>query len=174
MFEAVLSHNEITVKNSPIFNADGLKTKRFNRTTYVVDGSIELNVDGGYDDWDGQCIVYRKMGNEYKLLPYKLGPTNICGLLKDEKMFYPEIVAHGENFPPVGTCDFKTGTLILKDYLPDLSKVPPVFESGDYQLECNVIKGKEIIQGLKFFGQVYNIKDAGKSKVGSVPGKPKI
>jgi len=166
MFEAVLSHNEITVKNSPVFKADNLKVKRFNRTTFVIDGSVELNLDSGIDDWDTQCLVYRKMGNEYKLLPYKLGPTNVCNLLKDEKMFYPEVLAHGENFPPLGTCDFKTGTIIIKDYLPDLSKVPPVFESGDYQLECNVIRGGEIIQGLKFFGQVYNIKDAGKPKMG--------
>lgn len=166
MFEAVLSHNEVIVKNSPVFKADNLKVKRFNRTTFVINGSVELNLDSGIDDWEAQCVVYRKMGNVFKLLPYKLGPTNVCNLLKDEKMFYPDVVAHGENFPPLGTCDFKTGTIIIKDYLPDLSKVPPVFESGDYQLECKALRGGEIIQGLKFFGQVYNIKDAGKLKMG--------
>lgn len=100
------------------------------------------------------------MGNQYKLLPYKVGPSSVCGLLKDEKIFYPDIVAHSENLPSPGSCDFKKETYVIKNWLPDLSNVPPVFESGDYMVDCTALRNEESFQVIKVYGQVYNYKDA--------------
>lgn len=103
------------------------------------------------------------MGNEYKLLPFKLGPQNVCDLLKEEKMFYPAIVESSENLPPLGTCDFKVQTYYVNNYLPDLNKFPKVFESGDYMVDCTVSRHEEIVQVLKVYAQIYNIQDAKKA-----------
>ena len=98
------------------------------------------------------------MGNEYKLTPYKNGPDNICNALKKDELFYPSIHTKSENFPALGTCDFTKGNIYkVINYLPSLDKVPPVFQSGDYMIECNITKGVDFIQGFKVYGQIYNI-----------------
>lgn len=98
------------------------------------------------------------MGNEYKLTPYKNGPSNICDALKKDDLFYPAILPKTENFPDVGMCDFTKGKVYkIINYLPELDKVPPVFQSGDYMIECNITKSENFIQGFKIYGQLYNI-----------------
>ena len=107
--------------------------------------------------------MYKKAGNEYKLTPYKKSSENVCKMIKDDELFYPAFHAHTENFPPLGSCDFTKGIVYnVKNYLPDLSKVPPVFQSGDYMVECNGYRGEEFIQGFKIYAQVYNIASAGR------------
>jgi hypothetical protein len=104
--------------------------------------------------------MYKKAGNEYKLTPYKMGPTNICKMIKEEELFYAKFHDH-TNFPPLKTCDFKKEVkYYVKNYLPDLSKVPPVFESGDYMVECKILRGEELIQGTITYSQIYNIASA--------------
>lgn len=108
------------------------------------------------------CNSYKKGGNEYKLLPYKLGPSNICTIIKNDDYFYKEFHSCTENFPPLDSCEFKKGVYFIKNYLPDVKNLPPVFQSGDYMLECLLHKGDELIQGYKLFGQLYNIPSAQK------------
>ena len=108
-------------------------------------------------------MLYKKAGNDYKLTPYKSGPDNICKLIKEDELFYPALHAHTTNYPPIGTCDFTKGiTYELVNYLPELSNVPPVFQSGDYMIECKMTKAGEFIQGYKVYLQVHNIPSAGK------------
>ena len=107
------------------------------------------------------CNSYKKAGNEYRLTPYKHHRTNVCKGLREDQFFYPAFHA-STNFPPLGTCDFKNGfTYFIKNYLPDLSKVPPVFQSGDYMLECKLYRGEEFIQGFQTYSQIYNIASIG-------------
>lgn len=100
------------------------------------------------------------MGNQYKLLPYKVGPSTICEVLKDEKIFYPDILAHSENFPPAGSCDFKKGTYYIKNWHPNLSNVPPVFETGDYMVDCSVSLNEQVFQVIRLYGQILHYKNA--------------
>lgn len=73
-------------------------------------------------------------------------------------MFYPEIHAVSENFPPIGTCDFKKGNVYkIINFLPKLDKIPPVFQTGDYMVECQVLKEGETIESMKIYGQLFNI-----------------
>lgn len=75
--------------------------------------------------------------------------------------FYPEFHAH-TNFPPIKSCDFKSGTIYyVKNYMPEISKIPPVMASGDYMLECKIFKGDEFIQGFRTYVQIYNIASVG-------------
>ncbi|KAG5684484.1 hypothetical protein PVAND_013716 [Polypedilum vanderplanki] len=168
MFEAILTHGESIHANNEKWDNDGVKIKRFNRTAYVITGSFQINIDYA-NECDLLCVLYKKSGNEYKLLPYKFGPKNLCSFVVEEELFYPAFLETTKNFPPLGTCDFKKGKYEFENYMPDLSKVPPVFESGDYMVECQALKNKELINGYKIYGQVFNYADA---KSG-VPAKPK-
>lgn len=103
------------------------------------------------------CNSYKKGGNEYKLLPYKVGPSQICQAIKEDEYFYKDFHSYTQNFPPLDTCDFKKGVYFVKNYLPDVRTLPPVIESNDYMVECLLYKGDDLIQGFKLFAQIYNI-----------------
>lgn len=45
MFETLLSRLEVTPKNSPYSDFSNIKVVRFNRTTFVINGTFELFVD---------------------------------------------------------------------------------------------------------------------------------
>ncbi|CAG9801676.1 unnamed protein product [Chironomus riparius] len=157
MFECILTQFEVVVKDSPYCNFNNLKIVRFNRTTFVINGSFEIFVDT-IESFDTLCSMFKKAGNDYKLTPYKVGPINICDALKKDELFYPSIHAASKNFPALGTCDFTEGKIYkIINFLPNLDKVPPVFQSGDYMIECQVTKAGELIQALKIYGQLYNI-----------------
>jgi hypothetical protein len=104
--------------------------------------------------------LYKKSGNAYKLTPYKYGPKKLCDFVKDEEFFYADLHKKSRNFPPIGSCDFKKGSYEVDNYMPDLSKLPPVFESGDYMVECQGKKNDEIINGYKLFAQIHNYANA--------------
>jgi len=85
---------------------------------------------------------------------------NICKWLKEDELFYAGFHKFTD-FPPLKSCDFKKGaSYYIKNYLPDLTKVPPVFESGDYKVECKIYKAGEFIQGTITYSQMYNIASA--------------
>lgn len=107
------------------------------------------------DDNQILCLAYRKAGNDYKLMPYKVGPMDFCKFLESEKMFYPEIKAVSD-FPDIENCPWPPNTYHINGYHPDLSKVPPIADSGDYMIECQIKRGDEIINGMKVFGSVLN------------------
>ncbi|KAL7026592.1 hypothetical protein ACKWTF_005093 [Chironomus riparius] len=180
MFECIMTQFDPIVKNCQSMNFDKIKVVRFNRTTLVSNGSFELNFDGSFAEAEvsytfllhlcckklsfsiqGLCNFYKKAGNEYRLTPFKVARTNLCKGMAEDEYFYPAFHTF-TNFPPVKTCAFKNGfTYFIKNYLPDLSKIPPVIGSGDYMLECKIFKGEEFIQGFKTYAQVYNIPNSG-------------
>lgn len=82
------------------------------------------------------------------MMPYKYGPYDICEFADTEKLFYPGIQKH-TNLPEPGNCDFKVGKIFVNDYMPDLSTLPPVFQSGDYMIDFKIMKNGEMLNGYK-------------------------
>ena len=68
------------------------------------DFDVFIDVDNNYDVL---CLSYKKAGNDFKLMPYKLGPKAFCDLIKNEKMIYPEVLPV-TNFPQ-NTCPWPKG-----------------------------------------------------------------
>ncbi|CAO1318803.1 unnamed protein product [Diamesa serratosioi] len=46
---------------------------------------------------------YKKAGNDYKRIPYKVGPSSFCDLVDKDKFFFEDI-RKASNFPVKGTC----------------------------------------------------------------------
>lgn len=106
------------------------------------------------------CLSYKKAGNDYKLLPYKVGPKNFCEFLEAEKMFYPEFQA-ATDLPGVGVCPWPAGKYTIFGFQPDLSKIPPVVDTGDYMVECQFKKDEDLLNAIKIFGTVMNMSPMG-------------
>lgn len=136
-------------------NLDLLRIKKVNKTHHMLIGEVKVIHPLG----DGQmvlCLAYKKAGNDYKLLPYKVGPLKFCDLLESEKMFYPEIQLVSD-FPDIETCPWPAKTYTISGYQPDLSKIPPVADTGDYMVECQFKRGDNIVNGIKVYASVLNM-----------------
>lgn len=79
-----------------------------------------------------EYVAYKKTGNDYKMMPFKYGPKSVCAFTAEEENFYPDVVAVS-NFPPIPSCDFKKDIAYnIINYVPDISKLPKIFESGKF------------------------------------------
>jgi Protein of unknown function (DUF1091) len=67
-------------------------------------------------------------------MPYRMA-GQLCDMINGDIYFYEQ--AHKmSNFPPIGTCPWPKGNYWIHNYIPDISKFPPIMESGDYMGEC--------------------------------------
>lgn len=100
--ETTLRHYESDVPGQKEhINFDKLRVKKINRTHHAFLGEMELFEEFG-DKYIVSSIVWKMAGNEYKLMPFKLGPDPWCKFLEK----YPEIFQHFSppvtDFPPEG------------------------------------------------------------------------
>ena len=58
------------------------------------------------------AYLSKKAGNEFRRMPYKLGPSKFCEYMDNEKMFIPE-ARKVSNYPPIGTCPWFVFILIV-------------------------------------------------------------
>ena len=112
--EVSLTHGEPMVKNdNKYINLDNVRVKKVNRTHHLLIGNFTLFIDQG-NEYEFFAILYKKQGNDYKKTPYKVGPNKFCDFLRDEKMFYPGVLA-ASDFPSVDTCPWpKVSNSFLK------------------------------------------------------------
>lgn len=136
-------------------NIDKLRIKKVNKTHHMLIGSFVLHKDLG-NDYNLLCLAYKKAGNDYKLMPFKIGPTKFCDFIQSEKMLYPELLLVSD-FPPLDTCPWPAGTYTINGYHPDLSKIPPFIESNDYMVKCLVKDGETVLNGMQIYGTVLSV-----------------
>lgn len=148
-----LTHTAILVENDQKHsNLDKFRIKKVNKTHHLLVADIVMHHELD-DNYQIGCFMYKKAGNDYKFLPFKLGPTNFCQFIKDEKMLYPDLQAVSD-FPDIDTCPWPARTYHIFGLQPDLSKIPPILDNGDYMIECQLTQGEEVLQGFKVFGSV--------------------
>lgn len=150
-----MTHTQVLVPNEQTtMNLDKLRVKKFNKTQgHMLIGEVIMHREIN-DDLQFVCQLFKKAGNDYKLLPYKTGPNNFCEYLNGEKLLYPEIQASSD-LPE--NCPWPAATYHIFGYQPDFSKMPPVFNTGDYMLECQIRKDEKMLNGIKVFGNVLSL-----------------
>ena len=149
--ETSLTHSDVFVKNDQKHvNLDKLRIKKMNKTHHMLVGEFVFHHEFD-DNYQIACLAYKKTGNDYKLLPYKVGPTNFCEFFRNEKMIYPDIKVVTD-FPEYSTCPWPAGIYHIYGFSPDLSRIPPILDSGDYMVEFQYRKGEEILNKLQIFG----------------------
>lgn len=97
--------------------------------------------------------MYKKSGNDYKMMPYKFGPLPLCDFIKNEKYIYPDLVKVS-TLPPGDNCDWKIGTYTINDYYSDIKIFPSVLQSGDYMVTSIILKNGELMNGFKVMGSL--------------------
>lgn len=97
--ETSLRHYEALVPGqSKHVNFDKMRVKKMNKTHHAFLGDLEVFQEFG-DQYKISGLIYKMAGNEYKLMPYKLGPDGWCTFLSKAKSIYAEFEPVS-NFPP--------------------------------------------------------------------------
>ena len=60
-------------------------------------------------------FLSKKTGNQFKRMPYKIGPKGFCKYFNDEDYFVQDL-RKVSNYPPVGTCPWPKGKYTIDDY----------------------------------------------------------
>lgn len=156
-----LTHCKVEIPNEQTgINLDKVRIRKPNKTHgHMLMGEFttfrEFN-----DEIQLLCLSFKKAGNDYKLLPYKVGPKNFCEFLDGEKMLYPEFQAMTD-LPELGACPWPAATYHIFGFQPDLSKVPPVLDTGDYMVECQIKCGDKLLNAIQIFASVMNMSPLG-------------
>lgn len=104
VFNEVLSFKDVTISYTDVhikndknhINIDSLRLRKVKKV-HLLTGSLEFFHDIG-NDYTFALTLYKSAGNDYKLMPYKIGPKPFCDLIKEDTMLYPEIKA-ASDFP---------------------------------------------------------------------------
>lgn len=82
----------------------------------------------------------------------------MCEFIKNDPSFYPDIRKQG-NFPPSEVCPWPPGKYYLNGYYPNMTNLPPLFESGDYMIEAKLYEDteyKDMKQGMRIYANIQN------------------
>ena len=110
--EFSLTHGEPIIKNDEKYlNLDNVRVRKVNRTHHLIIGNFTMHVNQG-NDYLLFGHFYKKQGNEYKKTPYKVGPKKFCDFLREETMFYPEIMPTTD-FPSIETCPWSKVSIVF-------------------------------------------------------------
>lgn len=86
--EASLRHFEPLIKGTKKHvNFDKLRVKKVNKTHHLFLGDLETFEPFG-DQYTVEGLIYKAAGNDYKLLPYHIGPDGWCEFIKKNKWLY--------------------------------------------------------------------------------------
>lgn len=77
-------------------NIDGLRVKKI-RKQHMVTGAVEYFHDFG-NDYNFMIEMYKSAGNDYKRMPYKVGPKPWCEVFSEDTFFYEDVKA-ASDFP---------------------------------------------------------------------------
>lgn len=103
--EASLRHFEPLVKNTKQHvNFDKLRVRKVNRTHHLFLGDLETFEPFG-DQYTVEGLIYKMAGNDYKKLPYHVGPDGWCEFVKKQKWLY-EKFREASDFPEVENVSF--------------------------------------------------------------------
>lgn len=110
-FNEVLSYMDVTIGYSEIHvkndkkhvNFDNLRLRKVKKA-HLLNGNLEFIQDIG-NDYTLAVMLYKSAGNDYKLLPYKIGPKPFCQVIAEDTFFYAEFKA-ASDLPEPGVVRF--------------------------------------------------------------------
>lgn len=106
---------EVTVLDETAYTNANFRVGKFNRTSYIINGSITV-LKGIGENTTADIIAYMYQGNEYRKLN-NVRYNDVCSFMKtsDLGFFYPSFVNHS-NLPPPGDCPIPPNTYIIHNY----------------------------------------------------------
>lgn len=103
--EASLRHYESLVPGArKHVNFDNLRVKKINKTHHAFLGDLEVFREFG-DEYKITALMFKMAGNDYKMMPFKIGPEGWCAFLQKAKDIYEKFQPVSD-FPPIEDVNF--------------------------------------------------------------------
>ncbi|KXJ69241.1 hypothetical protein RP20_CCG028162 [Aedes albopictus] len=152
----------VQAKGFDLVNATGVRVRKYNRTTSVLDGEGELFRDMGDDYKYTLTVAYSRLGNnQFNEYPLKIAKATGCTVLNGPYKEYQYLFKNHSNMPQVGDeriCPFPLGRYWVKDWAPDGSWVPPVVPDGYWRFTADTLDSKDNVV-VRYYAYLHIRKD---------------
>ncbi|CAO1349063.1 unnamed protein product [Diamesa tonsa] len=142
-----------------IVTFDGLRVKKYNRTSYVLNGKYQLKMDMG-DDIIMLVEGFNFQGGQYKKMGEKLIDQGLCKALYVDafKSEYMKFHDASSVQVPYGTCPFPAMNNTLTNLMfSDNGLTPPYIPGGEkWRIDLKYFIDKEVVGGYHIYGLVRN------------------
>ncbi|CAO1318828.1 unnamed protein product [Diamesa serratosioi] len=89
-------------KDTSFIDATKLRVKKMSKSERAISGIIEFKVNVG-NEYEYVTYILKKTENDYKKMPYRLGPFKFCSNVNDDKYLFGDI-RNVSNIPAKGVC----------------------------------------------------------------------
>ncbi|KXJ77330.1 hypothetical protein RP20_CCG007846 [Aedes albopictus] len=121
-------------KGFSLVDATGLRVRKYNRTTSVLNGECDIFYDIGDNYTSTLTMAYSRLGNnQFNEYPMKFSKAKMCDFFNGQYKEYQYLFKGSSNLPQVGNdriCPFPRGHYWVKNWAPDSSWVPSVIPAG--------------------------------------------
>ncbi|EAT40519.1 AAEL007754-PA [Aedes aegypti] len=121
-----------------------LRITKFNRTSAVLNGTIDILVDLDNDFTFQIKSAYSRLGNnQFNEYPYKIAEQAMCWALNDTFSEHQELFEGTTNFPQVGRdglCPFPAGHYWFKHFIFKPETMPQMIPEGYWRLTFLIVE----------------------------------
>ncbi|XP_058839861.1 uncharacterized protein LOC131695400 [Topomyia yanbarensis] len=115
-------------------NFSGLRVRKFNRTTWILDGDGEIFVDLTDEYQAAVSVAYSALGNnQWNEYPMKVSKSKFCSFINGAYKEYQPYFIYSTNLPSVGVdwlCPVPKGRYWVRNFAPDGDWIPSSVPSG--------------------------------------------
>ncbi|KXJ84437.1 hypothetical protein RP20_CCG008956 [Aedes albopictus] len=131
------------LKGFDMANTTGFRVRKYNRTTSVLSGTVDIFYDLGDEYMFTLTMAYSRLGNnQFNQYPLKISQAKVCGVINGPYKDYQYLIKDNTNFLQIGNervCPYPRGRYWVKDWTPDSSFVPPVVPAGYWRFSFDVL-----------------------------------
>ncbi|XP_058839870.1 uncharacterized protein LOC131695402 [Topomyia yanbarensis] len=130
-------------------NFSGLRVRKFNRTTWILDGEGEVFVDFTDEYQISLSMARSSLGNnQWNEYPVKISKNKMCSFLNEHYKEYQPYFIESTSFPRVGeewVCPFPKGRYWVRNFAPNGAWVPSFVPSGYYRYTASIFDANDEI-----------------------------
>ncbi|XP_058839874.1 uncharacterized protein LOC131695407 [Topomyia yanbarensis] len=130
-------------------NFSGIRVRKFNRTTWVLDGAGDFFVDLTDEYQLSLTAAHSPLGNnQWNEYPMKISKDKACNILNGPYKEYQSYFIDNSNMPRVEeewVCPFPKGHYWVRNLAPDGSWIPSVVASGYWRLTISIFDASDEI-----------------------------
>ncbi|XP_058839873.1 uncharacterized protein LOC131695406 [Topomyia yanbarensis] len=137
-------------------NFSALRVRKFNRTTWVLDGEGELFVDLTDEYQASVTFAHSPLGNnQWNEYPMKISKDKLCNVFNGSYKEYQPYFIDYTNMPRVEeewVCPFPKGQYWVRDLAPDGSFIPSVVPAGYWRFTGSIFDASDeiVLQFIAF------------------------